>query len=114
MANRGLYLRNQTSGELQRVAKMCGIAVALRLSSKRLFAGPTRRKYIVLDLPSLRIVEMVPEAHLNPERCLSFNILEARYSDDQLVISGWEEYPGGNYERGGQRDFSRCIRTTAA
>ena len=113
MADRGLYRRDQTTGELTGQVKMAGISFARALGSDRIFAGPFRRKYLIVEVPELKPVAQVPEADLNPNNCLSLLLLAIAPSGGSLIASGWEEYPDWNHNARGVRKFKRKVVPSA-
>lgn len=110
MAGRGIYRRAQESGAITGVIKMSGIEIARDLGKGRLFIGPYRRHYLIVHLESLERLGSVAASVLNPDGCLSFVIREVFELDGQIVARGFEEYPGGDYSRRGQREFTRRAR----
>jgi hypothetical protein len=110
MADRGIYVRDARTGRLVKEVKLASIQAFIRVSPTELFAGPKRNRYHLLDLPSLHISHEIPGRTLNPRGCLSFIVLEAHLTGDALVVSGWEQYPDGNYEPPGEPErFTRGI-----
>ena len=113
MADRGLYRRDQTTGELTGQMKMAGISFAQSIGPDRIFAGPFRRKYLVVEIPELKPVAQVAEADLNPDDCLSLMLLAVAPSSGSFIASGWEEYPDRNFNARGVRKFNRKVVPSA-
>lgn len=64
MAGRGIYQRDGQTGELLQVVKMSAIDTFRPLGSHELFAGPSRGKYTVFDLPTLAPKKTVRQGDL--------------------------------------------------
>jgi hypothetical protein len=114
MADRGVYVRDQARGDLVAKVAMSGISFLELISSQFVFAGPLRRRYLLLDALNLSEVGSVKESQLNPDGCLSFVVQRVREEIDGLLVEGFEEYPFGNSEAKGVRTFSRKVRASAA
>ena len=109
MADRGVYRRNARTGELLGQVKMGSIDAFFRIDSRRVFVGPKRGQYFVLSIPDLCATHVIPAEVLNPDRCLSFTLLEAYSAGASIIVSGWEQYPNMQYTEGPQEKFTRGV-----
>lgn len=69
MVGRGVWVRDQESGELLSRMPMAGIEILARLSEDLALAGPYRRVHRIVTLPDLGIVAELPlETPAGPPR----------------------------------------------
>ena len=100
MADRGIWIRDDISGKLLRKVPMSAIECLVQVGDDLVFAGPRHRAYFLFSLPEFDVVHRMPSSQLNPDASLSFVILGVLREGEELVVHGWEQYPGGNINSG--------------
>ncbi|GAB3791397.1 hypothetical protein GCM10028818_62150 [Spirosoma horti] len=112
MACRGIYRRNPCNGELMEIIKLPAIETFKQLNTNQLFAGPLKGAYWLFDLPSMQPMKQVKTRDLNINNCLSYVIQDVYYRDQILLVKGFEQYRGRNYEDKESTEFERLIPLT--
>lgn len=78
------------------------------ITDERYIVGPKRGKYLILD-ENLSIVSSIPIETFNPRGCTTFLLLQAYFTPDGLLISGFEHFGEDNTGNMEQNRFYRLV-----
>ena len=97
------------SGAIMDCLKSGSVEHIFDLGFPYVLADTLSGKLGLVDIEKMIVVKKYSSKVVNPSDCLSLVIRDAYLKDAKLIISGFEEYPGRNFNASGNKTFDRVI-----
>jgi len=111
--NRSIIKLDIDNGTVLNLIKSGTIEQIFDLGYPYVLADTISGKLCVINTESMKIIKNYGNSYrsnvINPSNCLSLIFLNAILHNNELTISGSEEYPNRNYQLSGSKKFNRII-----